>query len=148
MIYNKPICPSIFLKWGLRFSVICSPYYLLQSDIGFYPQYPHPKVLLPGGMIRRRPRTEKLEKSRSAFGDGGYNTAHQEYDTSMHTAGSSTTINSQETLPLFPLHPTGILQGESGKSSIGSSEVDQECSGDQLFFDFFPGEGSCESYGN
>lgn len=96
--------------------------------------------MLPGG-IRRRPRTEKQEKSR-AFDD----------DAPVHMAGKS-----QETLPLFPLHPTGNLQGETGKSSIGSSSAmnstntrsfsDQveEGSGDQLFFDFFSGEGSCES---
>jgi len=173
MIYSKPISPSIlstfyfsstsiyslslslslpfvseFFKWGILFSVICSPYYLPQSDRGFYPQYHNPKVLLPGG-IRRRPKTEKREKSR-AFDDAGYNTALQEYDTLLP-------INSQETLPLFPLHPTGILQGETGKSSIGSSannstknpsfsEV-EEGSGDQLFFDFFSREGSCESHG-
>ncbi|KAE8039035.1 hypothetical protein FH972_011485 [Carpinus fangiana] len=121
-------------------NAICSPYYLPQSDIGFYPQYHNPKVLLTGG-IRRRPRTEKLEKSRS-FDD----------DTPVHMAG-----NSQKTLPLFPLHPTGNLQGETGKCSIGSSSAmnstntpsfsDQveEGSGDQLFFDFFSGDGSCES---
>jgi hypothetical protein len=131
---------SEFVKWGLLFSVICSPYYLPQSDIGFYPHYHNPKVLLPGG-IRRRPRTEKLGKSRS-FDD----------ETPVHMAG-----NSQETLPLFPLHPTGNLQGETGKPSIGSSSAmnstntpgfsDQveEGSADQLFFDFFSREGSCES---
>ncbi|KAF5470567.1 hypothetical protein F2P56_011071 [Juglans regia] len=148
-----PPCPNVF----------CRPYYLAHNDLGFYPQYHQPKVFLAaGGMGSRSSRTEKLEKPRSAYDGAGYNSVQLGYDHHHHvpmdTCNNSAgviTNSSQETLSLFPLHPTGILQGKTGKSSIVSgnstgtssfSEIDhQEGSGDQLYFDFFSGEGSCES---
>ncbi|KAB1201492.1 WUSCHEL-related homeobox 2 [Morella rubra] len=131
----------------------CGPYYL--------PQYHHPKVFLPGGIRRRPTTTENLEKPRAYDDDGArYSTVNQGYDhdMNMHIGNCSGTVitNSQETLSLFPLHPTGILQGKEGKASIGSSAENssisspacfsemEEGSGDQLF-DFFSREGSYES---
>lgn len=112
-------------------------------------------------MRSRSSRTEKLEKPRSAYDGAEYNSAHLGYDhhhVPMDTGNNSAGVianSSQETLSLFPLHPTGILQGKTGKSSIVSgnststssfSETEhQEGPGDQLYFDFFSGEGSCES---
>ncbi|KAK9998591.1 hypothetical protein SO802_018194 [Lithocarpus litseifolius] len=145
-----PPCPN----------VLGGPYYLPHNDAGFYPQYQHSKVLLPSG-TRGRPRTEKLEKPRALHG-AAYNSAHQEYGMAMHKGNSTWDITNnyshygQETLPLFPLHPTGILQGKTGKPSIDSSAENsttttpssseiEEGSGNQPFFDFFSGQGSCES---
>lgn len=146
---------------GFSFSVLGGPYYLPHNDVGFYPQYQHSKVLLPSG-IRGRPRTEKLEKPRALDG-AAYNSAHQGYGMAMHIGNSTWDITNnysnygQETLPLFPLHPTGILQGKTGKPSIGSSaensttttpsssEIEEGSGNYQPFFDFFSGQGSCES---
>lgn len=126
-------------------SVVCSPYFLpVQSDIGFHQQH-IPKVPLSGG-IRRRPRTQKMDK---AMCQGVTNRA------------MSNPIN-QETLALFPLHPTGILQGKeddqnpcvfadqtstSPTTPSSSSEIeDQSPAGDQHFYNFFCGEQSfCDS---
>uniref|UniRef100_A0A2N9F480 Homeobox domain-containing protein n=1 Tax=Fagus sylvatica TaxID=28930 RepID=A0A2N9F480_FAGSY len=136
-------------------NVLGAPYYLPHSDVGFYPQYQHPKVLLPSA-IRRRARTEKLEKPRALDGTV-YNPAHQVYDMAVNMGNRTWGITnnysnySQETLSLFPLHPTGILQGKTEKSSIGNSSAEnsttttpssseiEEGSCDQPFFDFLSG---------
>ncbi|KAK9279165.1 hypothetical protein L1049_012842 [Liquidambar formosana] len=141
-VFPPPPCPN----------VVCGPYYLPQSDIAFYPQYS--KVLLPPTSgIKGRPRTEKVGKTKPC-GVAGYEPTHPGHGTAMHMGDTD-----QETLALFPLHPTGILQGKKGNSSnaletaensttpSSSSEITglEECSSDQPFFDFFSGRGSCES---
>ncbi|KAL6341657.1 hypothetical protein AAG906_032778 [Vitis piasezkii] len=129
-------------------NVVCGPYYVPQSDLGFYPQYP--KVLLPGG-IRRRPRTERAEKTKTHGGGGaGYEMMMQAGDNNEGLINSSSIDCNQETLALFPLHPTGDLQrfshaetsAENSTTLSTSSETastpgieDGSC--DQPFFDFF-----------
>ncbi|KAM7496562.1 hypothetical protein LguiA_020976 [Lonicera macranthoides] len=72
---------------------------------------PHcPKVLLPSA-IKRRPRAEKVNKSKLYGG-----AVHE----SAHTSASEYNSSDQETLALFPQHPTGILQGRSSSSPSSS----------------------------
>ncbi|KAF2300406.1 hypothetical protein GH714_012966 [Hevea brasiliensis] len=101
-VFARP-CPN---------GVVCGSYYLPQSDLGFYPQYP--KVLLPSG-FKRRPWSEKIDKARAyAFTDRKQQGAN--------AINSKCYGNYQETLPLFPLHPTGILQGRAESvCSLGSN---------------------------
>ncbi|KAA8549250.1 hypothetical protein F0562_000934 [Nyssa sinensis] len=148
-----PPCPT----------VVCSPYYLPQNDLGFYPHYP--KVLLPGG-IKRRPSPDKMEKTNTCVG-AGYEPSHLRYNVMMHTAGDKNEAamnnncnTSQATLPLFPLQPTGILQARTtNNSSLVSTSAEnsttpssssdttgiEQRSGDQPYFEFFSGNGSYES---
>lgn len=141
-------------NWIFVFLVVCSPYYLPQNDLGFYPQCP--KLLLPGGR-KRSPRLDKVKKPNP----GGVDQSGQLGLQTMLPMGSS---NIQETLPLFPLHPTGVLHERTTSLSLGSncsensiatttpsstSETttcitydQQEGAGDQLFFDFFCGKKS------
>lgn len=146
------------------FSVFCGPYCLPRSDIGFYPQ--NTKVLLPGGSKRRSSSTssssttsradqESMENNRSSCGASGYDHVQQEYNIMMHSSNHNEGIivennyqNSgidRETLALFPLHPTGVLQGktsaENSTTTFTSSETNftgsEDGVSDQPFFDFF-----------
>ncbi|KAL5814472.1 hypothetical protein ACOSQ4_025113 [Xanthoceras sorbifolium] len=145
-------------------SVVCGPYFLPRSDLGFYPQ--NTKVLLPGGSKRRssssslsstRTDQESTEKNRSTSAGSGYDPVlQQEYNIRVHTSNNNSYQNSgdvddQETLALFPLHPTGILQGRtsaenSSTTAFTSSETSNGSTGfegavsDQPFFDFFTGK--------
>ncbi|KAF8402880.1 hypothetical protein HHK36_010972 [Tetracentron sinense] len=129
-------------------NVVCSPFYLPQSGVGIYPHYT--KVLLPCG-IKRRERAAKMHNTKD--GGAGYETTHPKYDImqtqtgDMNEESSRNTIN-HETLALFPLHPTGILEDIiSAENSNPPSSYDttgiEEGSGDQPFFDFFAEPGSC-----
>lgn len=79
----------------------------------------HAKVQLPaaGGCFKRR-----LISPESA--------ASQRYNHMMHGNKCE-----QETLELFPMHPTGILQAKNeGKKEAGKNHEDQP------FYDFFSGK--------
>lgn len=88
-------------------TVVCGPY------IGFYQQ--NPKVVLPSCS---KPSTY------------GYDQVQQDY-------GNQNGVMNQETLDLFPLHPTGVLQGRRSYSAEDSTETEKDCVSDQPFFDFF-----------
>ncbi|XP_050222701.1 WUSCHEL-related homeobox 2 [Mercurialis annua] len=122
-------------------NVVCGSYYIPQSNLGFYPQYP--KVILPSSCKRRQ---------RSSCG--------QEYNNVMiqakAKANDQKNIITQETLPLFPLNPTGFLQGRENTTSSSdnaiSSATPSSCSSDETttgifenvakpYFDFFSGQG-------
>ncbi|TXG74029.1 hypothetical protein EZV62_002608 [Acer yangbiense] len=124
---------------------------------GFYPQ--NTKVLLPGGASQRR------SSSSSSSTSSGYDHVQQEYhNMMMYTSNynneginiveksyqNSDTID-QETLDLFPLHPTGTnLHGrntsdENSATDFTSSQtyfsgIEDGVSNDQPFFDFFSGK--------
>ncbi|KAK2643126.1 hypothetical protein Ddye_024889 [Dipteronia dyeriana] len=138
-------------------NVVCGPYYLPRSDLGFSLQ--NPNVLLPGGASHRR------SSSSSSSTSSGYDHVQQEYhNMMMHSSNynneginiveksyqNSDTID-QETLNLFPLHPTGTsLQGrsasdENSATAISSSQtyfsgIEDGVSNDQPLFDFFSGK--------
>ncbi|GAV57909.1 Homeobox domain-containing protein [Cephalotus follicularis] len=139
-----PSCPN----------VVCSPYYLPQSDLGIYPPYQSPKVPLPAGGYRRRTRVDKTKKT-ITYGIPGFDPMHASYlnEGTCHNDGNS----KQETLALFPLHPTGITHGGTelpsllGSTSTTPSTSSETSTGiedgfsDKPFFDFLPGAGSCDS---
>ncbi|XP_059626973.1 WUSCHEL-related homeobox 2 [Cornus florida] len=130
-----PPCPN----------VVCSPYYMPRSDLGFYPQ--NPEVLLPGGTKRRSSKPKKVDNT----------CGHVVYEPSQmgHINNINGTDSDQETLALFPLEPTGILHARTETSSnsttlSSSSEttgiIEQGWGHDQPFIDFFSrGNRSCES---
>lgn len=146
---------------------MCSPYYVpVHSELGFYPQSPYPnKVPLPGvpNVVKRRPRAEKLEKRRSTCTTGGAGYEPMHPHNGYNTSGGSDMVNDatskliskcdQQTLPLFPLQPTGILQQGREDQNYPSTVNDADCSsaaligssadqivGDQQpFYDFFSG---------
>ncbi|OAY51798.1 WUSCHEL-related homeobox 2 [Manihot esculenta] len=135
--------------------VVCGSYYIPQSDVGFYPQYS--TVLLPAGSFKRKPRSEKADKARA------YVSTDRKQQEAMNGNCNETY---QETLPLFPLHPTGILQGREESFCSHGSIISAEdsiaiaapssfsenntvgielCSSDKPFFDFFSGQDALES---
>ena len=103
-------------------------------------------------------------------GGAAYDLVHQDYNTMMpDTENYEGVLNNggnnsnHETLALFPLHPTGVLEGRATlMSSLGSTTsagnsttptsscetsagIGQEGSGEQHLFDFFSCQGSSES---
>ena len=113
----------------LHFAVICSPCYIPtpKSDAMYYQQ--HPKVqpsTASGGFKRSRTSTDSQSME--------------------HVSCSS---HDQETLDLFPIHPTGILQSRSHDNdenefknhsfSADNSPKLSTSSDDQPFFNFFSG---------
>lgn len=131
--YNSSFC--------LIHAVVCSPYYPAESELGFYSHYP--KVLQPG-LIKKRPKPdtvlEKIQTSQVLINDIDDSNCFK-----------------QETLSLFPLEPTGVLQTRSSSpsSSLASTSAvisttapssSSAINGDhQPYFDFFSGSGCCES---
>ncbi|CAL5352971.1 unnamed protein product [Camellia sinensis] len=149
-----PPCPN----------VVCSPpYYLPQNELGFYPHYP--KVLLPGGIKRKPARPDTVENMKTSGGGVGIESAPLSYNTTDHDGlitGDNNSNSKQETLPLFPLEPTGILQARTTSSSLASTTAENSTAtpssssdttgieeggfGDQPFIDFFSGNnGNYES---
>ncbi|KAF3453890.1 hypothetical protein FNV43_RR04331 [Rhamnella rubrinervis] len=148
--------------------VVCGPYYVpVQSEIVYSPHYHnhhhYPKVAVSGGIRRRPSRTQKMEKLRTneAYLPQGSHTAASGHYGDEGLTNRSIMIsnsNNQETLALFPLRPTGILQGRQGQNPCGlfaettptrsstpssSSEAEESQAGDQQhFYNFFSAEQS------
>ncbi|CAL0329136.1 unnamed protein product [Lupinus luteus] len=120
-----------------------------QGEIGYYPQ--HPKVLLPVG-IRGSPSEKFLPMGMSSTCNDPLVYEGMQPRISSYNLSYS----NQETLDLFPVHPTGILGGKTTHGQVsslvsvsadsstdtpfGSSDYvneDVDCSGDRPFFDFF-----------
>ncbi|GAY38117.1 hypothetical protein CUMW_034280 [Citrus unshiu] len=128
-------------------NVVCGPYYLPRNDLGFYPQCT--KVLIPGGSKMRAKTDQEMDKTTSYVGVG-YDPEQPECNVMMHTSNiNNSDISNQETLPLFPLHPTGILQAKTN-AMLPSNSLENSITpciekgpADQPFFDFFSGQG-CE----
>ncbi|ERN07797.1 hypothetical protein AMTR_s00012p00149750 [Amborella trichopoda] len=70
-------------------NVVCNPFYVSQSGLGMYPQFQ--RVMVPGGTTKRFNVGNNMEKGHETEGPSG-NWGHH------------------ETLQLFPVHPTGILE--------------------------------------
>ncbi|OVA18334.1 Homeobox domain [Macleaya cordata] len=116
-------------------NVLCNPFYIpshTASTInnGYYQQYPITNLpLMPGGVLRRSPRVvdyKEVEKKRSTD-SAGYEAALMNnrldgrhagdfnedkfiINTPTYSTASSSRSSSHETLALFPLHPTGVLE--------------------------------------
>ncbi|XP_052177686.1 WUSCHEL-related homeobox 2-like [Diospyros lotus] len=144
--FNPPPCPT----------VVRSPlYHLPQNELGFFQQHQNQKILLHGGTERRPAAPETvLEKMISYRMMSSMSDRHGVFDDNYNSK--------HETLPLFPLEPTGILQvkttaepadplastsAENSTAPSSSSEtsgIEDEGSGyGRPFFDFFYGNGSC-----
>ncbi|KAH7862956.1 hypothetical protein Vadar_011480 [Vaccinium darrowii] len=91
--HKHPNSPPVFPPPPLPPNVVCSPYYPAQSEFGFYPPH-YPKMLLQGGN-KKKPKP----------------------DTSMEMLQTANNNGRQETLSLFPLEPTGVLQTRTSSSS-------------------------------
>ncbi|CAI9754550.1 unnamed protein product [Fraxinus pennsylvanica] len=128
-------------------NVVCSPYYVQppQSDLGFYSQYSKVPVPLPGG-FNTRIIPENIGKNKDKVIHP--RSRNEEFDVISNKKWSN-----QETLDLFPVHPTGILQAKTGSpnsaenstpSSPSSSE--NNCIFGHPFFDFLCGNGPYESH--
>ncbi|XP_076892329.1 uncharacterized protein LOC143544036 [Bidens hawaiensis] len=119
-------------------NVLYGQCYIPQRDIGFYTQYP--KMLVPSATTtkRRSPRTAKTKlPAVSGTVASGNNLIKSKMVNSKN-------YSHQETLDLFPLHPTGILQQKDATVSNVNVNVSNVCmsgssdrSQEQNFFDFF-----------
>ncbi|OMO67732.1 hypothetical protein CCACVL1_20350 [Corchorus capsularis] len=162
-IYPPPLPPAA----AAGTNVVCRPYFLAQSDHHHLGLYSHcPKVIIPGG-IKRRGRPEKMEMARvyeTTSAPSYDHMFHQDYNMMIpadRIENYGVRVKNDETLALFPLHPTGIIEGRatnnissntfSGNSASScetTAGIDQEAASatEQPFFDFFSShQGSCES---
>ncbi|XP_071717967.1 uncharacterized protein [Rutidosis leptorrhynchoides] len=96
--------PPVVIPIAHHQNVLYGQYYMPQNDLGFYTQYP--KMLMPNAATTKRKshRISKHKFSNSAENFTGGNVPIK----SKMVNGQN--FNHQETLDLFPLHPTGILQ--------------------------------------
>ncbi|CAN4100949.1 unnamed protein product [Withania somnifera] len=91
-------------------NVGCSPYYIPQSNLGFYRQYPVPSLILHGpGSFKRGATCDASVYINTHCQDNSSSNANKEFN--------------QETLNLFPLHPTGFLQEKTTSSSSTSTST-------------------------
>lgn len=99
----------------LWISVICRPYYVPHSEMGFVGQ--HPKVLLPGTGIRRMPRNncfevyQQMQDTSVVMSDDHHQQHH----------GHFMMRNNKETLQLFPLQPTGFLDDKTNSVPVDAT---------------------------
>ncbi|KAK9156637.1 hypothetical protein Scep_003211 [Stephania cephalantha] len=104
---HKPL-PNLFTPSPppLINNVDCNPYYMPQSSIGYYPQQHHMKMPPPSGvMVPRKPNRPSDAKEDTTISDSvGSNVGNN--------------IKCHETLPLFPLHPTGTLKQRSSTPAV------------------------------
>ncbi|PHT46762.1 WUSCHEL-related homeobox 5 [Capsicum baccatum] len=105
-VFPPPNCPNGFV-------VVCSPYYTPQSNLGFYQQYPViQSVIIPGpGCFNRRETCDSTVHNMDAT------STHCQVKSNMEYVVPDVRQFKQETLELFPLHPTGLLQEKTTSSS-------------------------------
>ncbi|XP_027343395.1 WUSCHEL-related homeobox 2-like [Abrus precatorius] len=119
------------------------------SGISFYPQ--QPKVLTHGSINSRTEKVVPLGMPKFRDGSQIYKQLHQK------VSDYNFSISKPQTLTLFPLHPTGILEGRTTEQvpslasnsaditdkTSGSSDIDGDGRpGNQSFIDFFTSEQS------
>ncbi|KAK7262444.1 hypothetical protein RJT34_30017 [Clitoria ternatea] len=155
--------PQPFFPAPVCTNALCNTPYCIpqaQGEIGFYPQ--HQKVLVPVGYGRSP--SEKVmgtrDMSNICNGPMIYEGMQQ------RISDCNLSYSNQETLDLFPLHPTGILEGKTADHQVsslpslsadssttdtpsgGSPDINEDeyyaCPGNKPFFDFFTtsGQGS------
>ncbi|KAK1297970.1 WUSCHEL-related homeobox 2 [Acorus calamus] len=89
--------------------LVCGPFY---GNMGHHHQQ-YPKVLIPGSLKRRTRVPPELVRADENNQIEGYNAPQPFYEENNRS--------SNETLQLFPLHPTGILEERSGGSTTSTS---------------------------
>ncbi|KAE9600641.1 putative transcription factor homeobox-WOX family [Lupinus albus] len=159
--YNRYIHspqPNIFSSPHHCQNVICQPYCLSQNEVSFYSQ--HPNLIGPGCVS---PRTEKFVPNMGMSRFSNDQQIYEQLQFQQRNLGYynvSNNNNHEETLTLFPLHPTGILESKSKEhvSSLPSTSAERyshtsasvigenALRGNKPFFDFLTcGLGSQES---
>ncbi|PKI61696.1 hypothetical protein CRG98_017920 [Punica granatum] len=134
-------------------NVICGPCYMPPSELGFYQI--HQKVLIPCGYKRRQrsdygesfdPRCQKPHNYPNLQNQCSEFTKREESNIGMSSdCDHDMTLR---TLDLFPLHPTGIVDGNARETldvPAGSSEVLEDSNEQQnlVYIDFFSGNKNC-----
>ncbi|KAK9057617.1 hypothetical protein SSX86_022453 [Deinandra increscens subsp. villosa] len=121
-------------------NVLYGQCYMPQSDIGFYTHYPR---MLPPSATTTKRRSPKTTKIRSSAGAGNLAGGNNPVKSKM-VNGKNNYSHHQETLDLFPLHPTGILRQKEATENDVNVFASSACtsgpsdrSQDQLVFDFF-----------
>ncbi|KAL8198071.1 hypothetical protein R6Q57_024548 [Mikania cordata] len=115
-------------------NVLYGQCYIPQSDIGFYTHYP--KMLPPCATTTKR-RSARSTRTKPSAGAETFAGGNIPIKSKM--VNGKNYCGHHETLDLFPLHPTGILQQKEAHSNnvdayaLGPSDHSQ----DQLVFDFF-----------
>lgn len=116
--------------------------------MGYYPQ--HPKVIVPVGLRRSQVDQKLMANDMSSMCNNPlvYEAMQQRFTEYKFS------YSNQETLDLFPLHPTGILDGKTTEqvsslvsvsadsstdthSASPDNNEDDACQHNQPFFDFF-----------
>nr|XP_043622901.1 WUSCHEL-related homeobox 2-like [Erigeron canadensis] len=162
-----------FMHLPPRQNVMYEPCYMPQNNLGFCAQYP--QVVSPttsstsNGIKRRSPRTPKPPRPMNNNVSGLIIMSTNQPKTTANYANTRNSINTnyidqgdninnnivgsknyiinhhQETLDLFPVHPTGILQERAetttGNASCLATNALTPCSSgtsvDRMYFDFF-----------
>ncbi|KAL8191636.1 hypothetical protein R6Q57_028367 [Mikania cordata] len=128
-------------------NVMYEPCYIPQNNLGFYVQ--QPQVVSPTtSSSTMKNRSSRLTERKSPD-VGGFMLMHTP-ENAVPVAGGSTMMSKeqneshQETLDLFPMHPTGILQEPVDTTGNGSYHASGACTSslsgsgvDRMYFDFF-----------
>ncbi|CAI9297919.1 unnamed protein product [Lactuca saligna] len=149
--HHHRLCHQPFLPLPPSPNVLYDTCYMPPSNLGFYTQ--HPQVASPSISKKRPPRATKSKSP----GNGGFMLKHRPESFVSVSGGNINTMNIeqneinhcknhsyQETLDLFPLHPTGILQERMETSATATCLASTACTSsssgsavDRLYFDFF-----------
>ncbi|KAJ9550073.1 hypothetical protein OSB04_022616 [Centaurea solstitialis] len=148
--FRRP--PPPFLSLPPSSNVLFDPCYMSQNNLGFYG--PYPQVVSPSTSRRRLPRSANPRSPNS----GGILPIHQPESVVTAAGGHKLMVEEhsrivngrsyggKETLDLFPLHPTGILQERENTSisnascTIATTACTLSSTGgvvDRHYFDFF-----------
>ncbi|KAL4571017.1 hypothetical protein LXL04_017767 [Taraxacum kok-saghyz] len=151
--HHHRLCHQPFLPLPPPSNVVYDTCYMPPNNLGFYgqhPQFPSPRI------SKRRSPNVRAANPKSPD-DGGLMFRRQLPERVVSVAGGNNTINReqneivngrnysyQETLDLFPLHPTGILKERMETSATGACHASTTCTSsssgsavDRLYFDFF-----------
>lgn len=125
------------------FLVVYEPCYIPPNKLGFYVQQPQAlSPTTPTGTIKRRsPRPIEPIPTDVA----GFTLMHSPDNAVDKVAGGNNNYSHrQETLDLFPMHPTGILQEAADSAGNSSCHASRACTSslsgsavDRVYFDFF-----------
>ncbi|PKA63241.1 WUSCHEL-related homeobox 2 [Apostasia shenzhenica] len=100
-------------------NVICAPFYLQVphvAGVGIY-QQKHPNGYFAGAPAKKKPRPELVRTNRLVVDMSDLQPFQKLNQRDHHDHGVAGGGDTHETLQLFPLRPTGVLEEKSGGSS-------------------------------